>query len=99
MTLPLPDVAALNAFAGQYYSDETDMTYTVRVSEGRLRLSWPRQYDLALDAIGGDRFVGSRGTVTFLRNASGDVSGLTISNRRLRRFLAERVQSGDVRTD
>jgi CubicO group peptidase (beta-lactamase class C family) len=91
VTSPLPDVAALSAFAGRYHSEETEMTYTVRVSEGRLRLSWPRGYDIALEAVGGDRFVGSRGTVTFLRTASGDVSGLTISNRRLRRLLADRV--------
>jgi CubicO group peptidase (beta-lactamase class C family) len=94
VTSPMPDVAALNAFAGRYHSDETDMTYTVRLVEGRLRLSWPRQYDVALEAVGGDRFAGSRGTVTFIRTASGDVSGLTISNRRLRRLLAERMQAG-----
>jgi CubicO group peptidase (beta-lactamase class C family) len=91
MTSPLPDVGALNAFAGRYHSEETEMAYTVRVSEGRLRLSWPRQYDLALEAVGGDRFVGPRGTVTFTRAASGEVDGLTISNRRLRRLRADRV--------
>jgi CubicO group peptidase (beta-lactamase class C family) len=90
---PLPDAAALGAFAGRYHSEETEMTYTVLVSDGRLRLTWPRQYDIALEAIGGDRFVGSRGTVTFTRTASGDVSGLTISNRRLRRLAADRVRS------
>ncbi len=91
VTLPLPEVGALNALAGQYHSDETEMTYTVRVSDGRLKLTWPRGYDVALEAVGGDRFVGSRGTVTFTRTASGDVNGLTISNRRLRRLFAARV--------
>lgn len=91
VTLPLPDAAALSAFAGRYHSDETAMTYTVRVSDGRLRLSWPRQYDLPLEPVGGDRFIGSCGTVTFTRTASGEVAGLTISNRRLRRLAADRV--------
>jgi CubicO group peptidase (beta-lactamase class C family) len=91
---PLPDVSTLSAYAGQYRSEETEMTYTVLVTGGRLRLSWPRQYDLALDAVGGDRFVGSRGTVTFTRTPSGEVSGLTISNRRLRRLAAHRVRGG-----
>lgn len=91
VTLPLPEVGALNALAGQYHSDETEMTYTVRVSDGRLKLTWPRGYDVALEAVGGDRFVGSRGTVTFTRTPSGDVHGLTISNRRLRRLFAARV--------
>jgi CubicO group peptidase (beta-lactamase class C family) len=93
VTSPLPDVAVLSAFAGQYHSDETNMTYTVRMSDERLRLTWPRGYDVALEAVGGDRFVGSRGTVTFTRTASGDISGLTISNRRLRRLVADRVPS------
>ena len=91
VALPLPDAAALSAFAGQYHSDETEMSYTVRIADGRLRLTWPRGYDLALEPVGGDRFVSSRGTVTFTRTASGDVSGLTISNRRLRRLFAARV--------
>lgn len=96
VTTLLPDVTALNAFAGQYHSDETDMTYTVRVSDGRLRLSWPRAYDLALEPVGGDRFVSPRGTVTFTRTqpgelSSGEVRAMTISNRRLRRLVAERV--------
>lgn len=98
VTSPLPDVTALSALAGRYRSEETEMTYTVRVADGRLRLSWPRQYDLALDAVGGDRFIGSRGTVTFTRTASGDVNGLTISNRRLRRLFANRVQRSDAAT-
>ncbi|WP_077228798.1 serine hydrolase domain-containing protein [Sphingomonas hengshuiensis] len=91
VTSPLPDLAALNALTGQYRSEETDMTYTVRVIDGRLRLSWPRAYDLALAPVGGDRFVGPRGTVTFTRTASGEVNGLTISNRRLRRLRAVRL--------
>ena len=92
VALPLPEVGALSAFAGQYHSDETEMTYTVRVSDARLRLTWPRGYDLALEPVGGDRFVSSRGTVTFTRTASGDVNGFTISNRRLRRLFAARVR-------
>lgn len=94
---PLPTATALAVFAGHYRSDETDMTYTVRIVDGKVMLSWPRQYDVALDAVGGDRFLGSRGTVTFTRKASGEVEGLTISNRRLRRLHAERLVAADVR--
>lgn len=91
VTAPIPTASALASFAGQYRSDETDMTYTVRIADGKLMLAWPRAYDIALDAVGGDLFLGSRGTVTFTRKASGEVDGLTISNRRLRRLHAERV--------
>ena len=88
---PMPSSTTLASFSGQYRSDETDTTYTVRIVDSMLKLSWARQYDVALDAVGGDRFVGTRGTVTFTRSASGEVDGLTISNRRLRRFRAERI--------
>lgn len=88
---PLPTPDALAAFAGRYRSAETATDYDVRVVDGRLRLQWPRGYDVGLDAVGGDRFLGSRGTVGFSRDANGAVDGLTISNRRLRRLRAERL--------
>ncbi|WP_233585291.1 hypothetical protein [Corallococcus sp. CA054B] len=91
MTEPKPTASALAAFAGQYRSDEVDMTYTVRVADGKLAIRWPRRDEVVLEAIGGDRFSGSLGAVTFTRAASGGVDGLTISNRRLRRFRAERL--------
>jgi hypothetical protein len=43
------------------------------------------------EAIGGDRFVGTLGTVTFTRTASGAADGLTISSRRLRRLRLDRL--------
>jgi hypothetical protein len=88
---PAPSGAALAALAGRYYSEETDMTYTARLAEGRLTLSWPRGYEIALDPVGGDRFVGTRGTVTFTRAPSGEIDGFTVSNRRLRRLRADRI--------
>jgi len=87
----LPGLPALAAFSGRYHSEETDTRYTVRLADGRLTLSWPRGYAVVLDPVGGDRFVGSLGTISFTRAANGDVSGLVISNRRLRRFVAQRV--------
>ncbi|MBN8469280.1 serine hydrolase [Corallococcus exiguus] len=87
-----PKPTALAAFAGQYRSEEVDMTYTVRVVDGKLAIRWPRRDEVLLDAIGGDHFVGSLGTVTFTRAASGGIDGLTISSRRLRRFRAERLE-------
>ncbi|MGK5026201.1 hypothetical protein [Janthinobacterium sp. RB2R34] len=94
VTEPAPDADALAGFAGRYRSDETDMHYTVRVAEGRARLSWARQYDVVLEAVGGNRFVSSLGTVTFTQDARGVVNGLTISNRRLRKFHVPRLGDG-----
>lgn len=95
LTDPMPTPAELAAFTGLYHSDETDMTYSVRMADDQLRLSWPRGYDLPLEAVGGNRFVSARGTVTFIREPSGAIAGLTISNRRLRRLGAARLNASD----
>ncbi|NNB88470.1 serine hydrolase [Corallococcus sp. AB032C] len=91
-----PEPTALATFAGQYRSEEVDMTYTVRVVDGKLAIRWPRRDEVVLDAVGGDHFVGSLGTVTFTRAASGGINGLTISSRRLRRFRAERLERAEA---
>ena len=93
---PAPSAATLNSFAGAYRSAEVEATYTVRDKDGRLAIRWPRRDEVMLDPVGGDRFVGSIGTVTFTRTTDGKIDGLTISNRRLRRLRAERVDAAEV---
>jgi CubicO group peptidase (beta-lactamase class C family) len=88
---PLPTPAALATFAGQYRIGEVDMTYTVLMADGKLRLRWPRQSDLVLEPVGGDRFVSGPWTLTFTRSEAGAVDGLTLTARRLRRLRAERL--------
>ena len=88
---PMPAEAALREYAGRYGSDELETTYAVRVVAGQVTMAWARGYEMPLEALGGDRFVTSRGTVTFTRDASRRIDGLTLSNRRLRRFRAERI--------
>ncbi|MHA7628904.1 serine hydrolase [Corallococcus sp. M7] len=84
--------SALETLAGQYHSDEVDMTFTVRVEDGKPRVRWQRQKSTVLEAVGGDRFVSDAlGTVTFTRAKSGQVDGLTLSTLRARRVLAERL--------
>ncbi|MFY2558345.1 serine hydrolase domain-containing protein [Corallococcus terminator] len=91
LSAPMPTGSDLAAFVGQYRSEEVDMTYTVRVADGKLAVRWPRRDEVMLEPVGGDRFVGSLGAVTFTRAASGGVDGLLVSSRRLRRFRAERM--------
>ncbi|QSQ12174.1 serine hydrolase domain-containing protein [Myxococcus landrumensis] len=88
---PLPTRADLMAFVGQYRNEEVDMTYAVRLVDGKLALSWPRRGEVLLEPVGGDRFVGSPGAVSFTRAATGGVDGVLVSSRRLRRFRAERM--------
>src|SRR5688572_10459067 len=91
LTAPMPSAAALAAYAGQYRSDEVGMTYTARVDNGKLALRWAREISLTLEPVGGDHFIDGIYTVTFTRAASGDVNGLTVSTRRVRRLRAERL--------
>ncbi|RNF86572.1 serine hydrolase [Lysobacter psychrotolerans] len=98
VTEPLPAAPALASFTGQYRIDEVDMTYTVLMADGTLTMRWPRQTDLLLEAVGGDRFVSGAWTVTFTRTASGVVDGLTITARRLRRLRAERLTTAQTPT-
>jgi CubicO group peptidase (beta-lactamase class C family) len=93
LTAPVPSASTLAAYAGRYRSDEVGMNYTVRVDDGKLSLRWDREMSLTLEAVGGDHFIDGIYTVTFTRGASGDVNGLTISTRRVRRLRAERTTS------
>lgn len=91
LTAPVPTPAALAKYAGQYRSDEVDVTYVVGVENGRLSVRWGHDSTFTLTAAGGDHFVDGAYTVTFTRGASGDVDGLTISTRRVRRLRADRL--------
>lgn len=96
LTTPVPSASVLAAYAGQYRSDEVDMSYTVRVEKGKLSVNWARGAALTLEPVGGDHFIDGIYTVTFTRAASGDVNGLTISTRRVRRLRAERIAATAV---
>lgn len=67
------------------------MSYTVRIADNTLVIRWPRRDEVVLEAVGGDRFVGSLGAVTFTRSATGGIDGLRGSSCRLRHLRAERV--------
>jgi CubicO group peptidase (beta-lactamase class C family) len=70
-----------------------DWMQTSATLNGKLLLRWARDMSLTLEPVGGDHFVDGIYTVTFTRAVSGDVNGLTISTRRVRRLRAERVVS------
>ena len=81
----------MEALAGRYHGDEVDMTFRVRVEDGKPRVRWQRQKGTVLEAVGGDRFVSdSLGTVTFTRARAGRVDGVLISTPRARGLRAER---------
>ena len=84
----------LQRYAGIYRSHDLGADYEARVADGKLTLHFGRNVRAALEPASGDRFFStSLGTVTFTRAPTGEVTGLTVSSRRLRRFAAERRSS------
>jgi CubicO group peptidase (beta-lactamase class C family) len=80
---PPPSAAQLNALTGSYWSDEAETTLVAAVDQGALVLRRRPDTVIKMTAIGPDKFRGSIGTVTFIRNASGAVDSLSVNQDRV----------------
>ena len=80
---PPPSAAQSNALAGSYWSDEAETMLIAAVDQGALVLRRRPDTVIKLTAIGPDKFRGSIGTVTFIRNASGAVDALSVNQDRV----------------
>ena len=80
---PPPSAAQLNALAGSYWSDEAETMLVAAVDQGALVLRRRPDTVIKLTAIGPDKFRGSIGTVTFMRDASGAVASLRVNQDRV----------------
>ncbi|MBY0493058.1 MAG: beta-lactamase family protein [Cyanobacteria bacterium] len=80
---PPPSADQLNALSGNYWSEEAETVLTAAVDQGALVLKRRPDTVIKMTAIGPDKFRGSIGTVTFMRNASGAISGLSINQDRV----------------
>ncbi len=69
--------------AGSYWSDEAETMLTAAVDQGALVLKRRPDTVIKLTAIGPDKFRGSIGTITFIRNASGAVDALSVNQDRV----------------
>lgn len=90
-----PDAAALEAYAGRYYSDELETFYTMAVEEGQLVARHRRHGTLRLEAEAPDRFRAAPWFFTqlrFERAATGAVTGLRVSSGRVRDLAFVRVE-------
>jgi hypothetical protein len=72
------------AFAGRYYSDEVETEYTLADEDGRLVVRHRHLDDIPLSPGEQDQFRGAYplSVVAFERDASGAVTGFTVSNGR-----------------
>jgi hypothetical protein len=74
-------------YAGAYFSEELETSYTVVVEDGRLVARHWRNDDVLLYPTAKDEFRGSvwwLRLVTFDRDSAGRVAGLRITNGRVR---------------
>jgi hypothetical protein len=69
-----------------YHSEEIEPAYRIVPVEGRLVLRRLKARDAALEPLTKDVFRGTVGTLRFSRDASGGVSGFTLSSGRIRNF-------------
>ncbi|MDC6365569.1 MULTISPECIES: serine hydrolase [Flavobacteriaceae] len=86
------DNEALKEYVGAYYSTEVETAYTISVKDGEIEMYHPRHGSiplkvLFLDTLSGDWPIG---TVQIKRNPKGEVSGILISNGRVRNAWFEK---------
>jgi CubicO group peptidase (beta-lactamase class C family) len=80
---PPPSAAQLSAVTGNYWSDEAETMLTAAVDQGALVLRRRPDTVIKLTAIAPDKFRGSIGTITFIRNAAGAVDALSVNQDRV----------------
>jgi CubicO group peptidase (beta-lactamase class C family) len=86
-----PTPAQLNEYAGNYYSEELNVTYTLSVQGGKLALRRRRSKDMPLDPTFTDAFMrDDLGLLRFTRNRQNRVSGMLLTAGRVRRLRFER---------
>lgn len=86
-----PDVAALQAFAGRYRSEEIGVTFTVAVVNGSLTMSPRPGLSDTLTPTVRDAFRGDGGAVWFTRGKGGSIREMHFGESRVWDFVAVRV--------
>ena len=85
----------LAAFVGAFFSSELEATFRVVVTDdGKLERRSARGEPMTLQPLMRDTFTSFNGTFTFTRGTGGTVTGLTISNSRVRRLALTRTGPG-----
>lgn len=90
-----PTPEQLGAYAGDYWSDEVPVRYTVSVEGGRLRVRDRLGNGTELTPEYADAFSSRRGMSLFTRDASGRVDAVTLWFGRVRGLRLARVKQGD----
>lgn len=79
-----PARAQLDEFAGVYRSDEMDAVFRMVVKDDQLRLERLKSAPAALEPLVANTFRAPIGTIEFVRDSAGRVSGFVLESGRLR---------------
>src|SRR5262245_40406839 len=79
---PVLTPAELGAYAGKYWSDELEVSYTLEVTSGKLFMRRPGSGQIELRAIAPEQFATNVGKLTFRRGADGKVAGFKLGTSR-----------------
>jgi CubicO group peptidase (beta-lactamase class C family) len=90
VTIVVPTEEELQGYAGAYYSQEADATFTLVVSNGRLQLDSPKRPRQTLRPSIRDEFGANLGVMQFERNADGQVTAFRLNSPRVRKLRFER---------
>jgi hypothetical protein len=82
--------AELAPYAGPFYSEELDATYTLAVEKGALMLRRPAAPPQPLVPVARDEFMAGPAMVTFARGADGRVTGYVLDIGRVRNLRFDR---------
>lgn len=82
----------LQAFAGDYRSDELDVLYTLEARDGRLVIHTLGKGQMTIEPVAADTFGGNiAGTVVFSRDSRGNVNGFAMNRTASRGIRFDRV--------
>lgn len=81
-----PTTAQLNEYAGRYRSEEIDPVYRIVVEDNQLVLKRLKSQPSKLNPGIADYFRGAAGSLHFVRDSNGKVSGFLLNTGRIRNF-------------
>jgi len=81
----------LNTFTGRFYSEELSTQYTLVVKEGTLFAQHYRLSDIELTPSKQDNFTTMFGSMEFVRDANGAISGFKLSSGRVKNLLFKKI--------
>ena len=87
-----PTEAEMQAYVGEYHSDEAEVTYWVAIEDGELVFVDRYDESRPLRPAYRDGFRGPGGMIVFRRDGSGRVNGLSVSQGRVWDLRFERVR-------